>query len=208
MKNLLALSLCTMLASLFASSCSHDDEVYPSIISEMADLYTDAQGTTTKIVLDNNRTYNIENPQKGYTKNALYRVLCGFVPNGTDATLYQLTGVGILRDSSSIARRDPVDLLSVWRTSRYINMHLKAKTQGGRQYWGFITDSIVTKTEADGTEVIHAYVSLHHNQNGDPASYSDDVFLSLPLDSLKDINQQSPITFRIQQTSGTKKYEL
>ncbi|MCQ2197402.1 MAG: hypothetical protein MJZ60_07780 [Bacteroidaceae bacterium] len=208
MKNILALSLCTMLLSLCISSCSSDDDVYPSIISEMADLYTDAQGTTTKIVLDNDKTYNIENPQKGYAKNALYRVLCGFVPNGVNVTLYQLTGVNILRDSSSIARRDPVDLLSIWRTPRYINVHLKAKTQGGRQYWGFITDSIVTKAGADGTEVTHAYVSLHHNQNGDPTSYSDEVFVSLPLDSLKGIKQQSPITFSIKQTNGTKDYEL
>lgn len=195
----------------FVSSCSKDDDedVYPNIITEMADAYTNEHGVIYKIVLDNDKTYNIENQLSGYHKNAIYRILCGYEQkNSNYVHLFQMTGVPVLRDSTKIARRDPVELQSVWRTGRYINLHIDAKTQGGKQYWGFITDSIVASVNAEGMPSNHAYVSLHHNQNGDPTSYTEEVYLSLPIDSIKNIEQTSPVTLHINTAKGLKTIEL
>ena len=203
------LLLFTFLFSLFISSCSHDDDApYPSIISEMADLYTNESGTLTKFVLDNNKEYRISNPQSGYHAKALYRVLCGYVPTDNSARVFQLTSAYILRDSVERRKQDPTSVLSVWRTERYINMHLASKTFGGRQHWGFITDSIVSHTDAEGKTSSHAYLSLHHNQNNDPTSYTEDVYASLPLDSIKGVDKQAPITLSIQTFDGKKTFEL
>ena len=178
-------------------SCSddNDDSPYPSIVSEMADCPTNSEGTMMKIVLDNDTELPLSNPQTGLKPNVTYRALAGFALDNGKVRLYSLKSATLLRDSTSVAQYDPVHVTSIWRTRRYINLHLLPKTQGGEQSWGFITDSIVGN---------HAYLRLHHRQETDPTSYSTDVYASLPL-KLLEANQ---FTIRINTFSGTKEWEL
>ncbi len=166
---LLALSLCFV-------ACNDDDDAYPSIITDILDGITNSSGALTTLQTDEGEAYTLTNPQSGLVKNAIYRCLCGYTLEGNKATLYSLSGVYILRDSTERAVKDPLPIVSAWQTSRYINLHLRPKTQGGTQYYGYVTDSIV-----DG----HVYLSLHHRQNGDPEAYSTDVYASIPLDSIE-----------------------
>ena len=178
-------------------SCSDDkdDGPYPSIVSEMADCPTNSEGTMMKIVLDNDTELPLSNPQTGLKPNVTYRALAGFALDNGKVRLYSLKSATLLRDSTSVAQCDPVNVTSIWRTRRYINLHLLPKTQGGEQSWGFITDSIVGN---------RAYLRLHHRQGTDPTSYSTDVYASLPL-QLLEANQ---FTIRINTFSGTKEWEL
>ena len=158
------------------SSCSDDDkendEPYPSIITELADCQTDAQGTLTSILLDNDTRLTLINPQTGLKANVTYRCLAGYTLEGTQASLKALSPAVLLHDSTAVAQTDPTGVVSLWRTGRYINLHLRPKTQGGKQTWGFVVDRIVGR---------HAYLHLHHRQGTDPTSYSTDVFASMPL---------------------------
>ena len=178
-------------------SCSDDkdDGPYPSIVSEMADCPTNSEGTMMKIVLDNDTELPLSNPQTGLKPNVTYRALAGFALDNGKVRLYSLKSATLLRDSTSVAQCDPVNVTSIWRTRRYINLHLLPKTQGGEQSWGFITDSIVGN---------RAYLRLHHRQETDPTSYSTDVYASLSL-KLLEANQ---FTIRINTFSGTKEWEL
>lgn len=174
-------------------SCSEDkdDSPYPNIITEMADCPTNGDGTMVKIVLDDDTELPLSNPQTGLKPNVTYRALAGFALNNGKVRLYSLKAAALLRDSTSVACCDPANVTSLWRTRRYINLHLMPKTQGGEQSWGFITDSIVGN---------RAYLRLHHRQGTDPTSYSTDVYASLPL-ALVDADT---ITLRIRTFSGTK----
>ena len=159
------------------TACSEsDDFTYPSIVTEMADCASDAQGTIRRITLDDGRTYTLTNPLAGYAQNAVYRAMCDYTlePSGS-ATLYQTMGAYVLRDSADAPLHHPTNAESAWITPRYINLHLRPKTYGGRQYWGYVTDSIEGGT---------AYLSIHHNQCGDPLAYSTTVYASIPLDSI------------------------
>ncbi len=164
------------LAALCLAACGDGDDAYPSVVTEIVDGITDGGGALALLLTDEGERYTLTNPQDGLLANAVYRCLCGYVPDGDRATLYSLSGVYVLRDSTGTAARDPLPIVSAWRTPRYINLHLRPKTQGGTHYYGYITDSIV-----DG----HAYLSLHHRQNGDPEAYSADVYASIPLDSVQ-----------------------
>lgn len=197
---------CSLLTAI--SSCSEDEEPYPALITELADLYTDDQGTLEKIILDDDRMYRVENPPTGFRKNTAYRVLCDYQPSGQTAQLYRLEGAYILRDSSAVAYTHPTLVRSVWRTSRYINMHLAPKTQGGRQYWGFITDSITTSLTQEGDTLRHTFLTLHHNQASDPPSYTQEVYASLPLDSIQEGLTSSPVTLRIHTFEGVREFNL
>lgn len=181
---------------LFSCCKGGDDgsDIYPSIQTEFATVRTDAAGTMTELTTDDERTYVISNPQKGYDKDAMYRVVCGFVPDGQYVTLYQLTGAYLLHDSTMLAHEpDPIKVTSVWKSGRYINMHLSPLTQGGTQYWGY---------RIDGASGGTTHITLHHRQNGDPLSYTATVYASLLLDELETIPAGSDIVLHIQTFQG------
>ena len=169
-------------------SCSEKEDAYPSIVSEFADIFSDNRGAFIKFATDDDKTYLIQNKVTGYQPNAFYRGVCGFVPDGTSATLYQLDAVYILRDSTSRVCHDPINVTSIWRAGKYINMQLTPKTRGNGHFWGYCTDS---------TRVGHIFLSLHHNQNKDPLAYSETVYASLPVDSLKGVGLGDSITLSI-----------
>lgn len=182
---------------IFLSSCSDDkDAPYPSIVTELADCPTDDGGKMTRIVLDDDTQLTLTNPQKGLKANTTYRFLAGFTKEEDQcATLYSLRQAALLGDSTEVAKSDPVNVVSLWRTQRYINLHLRPKTQGGEQTWGFIVENIVGN---------HAYLRLHHRQGIDPTAYSTDQYASLPLDLVP----AEQITLRIETFDGTRQWEL
>lgn len=176
-------------------SCGEDEESYPSILTELADVRSNGEGMLCQFTTDSEKTYPLANPQNGYKANSIYRCVCGYVVEGNLARLYQLSGVYVLRDSTSCACQDPVSVTSVWRAGHYVNMQLSPKTQGGEHYWGFSTDSL------RGRKV---YLSLHHRQNGDPLSYSETVYASIPVDSLS----CDTISLTIRTFDGIKTFNL
>ncbi len=185
---------------LLLASCSREDDVYPSIITEFADMQADSTGVATTLTLDDGSVYGITNRLSRLEPGTRYRVVTGFTKEADRATIYSLTGAWLLRDSTSAPKADPTGILSAWRAGKYINLQLSPRTQDSRrQYWGFSTDSVTPH---------HAYLSLHHNQNGDPASYSTTVYASLPVDSIKGIDKGDTITLSINTFKGTREWTM
>lgn len=180
-------------------ACSKDEDVYPSIITEFADLNTDEHGTATSFELDNGTIYLISNPVKDLKPDATYRVVCGYVPEGSKASLYTLNGAYFLHDSTEIVKNDPTNVLSAWHSGKYINMQLSPKTQGGTHYWGYAVDSITPR---------HRHLSLHHSQNSDPTSYTTTIYASLPMDSIQGIDKGDTVTLTINTFKGRKEWKV
>lgn len=195
--SLLILAIACLTA--IVSSCSKEEEAYPNIITEMADMYTDAEGVGNKFTTDAGVTYTVTNGITDLAPNALYRILCGYVPSGNNAAIYQAQSVFYLRDSTEIAKTDPTDVMSAWRAGKYINIYLAPLTQGGTQYWGFIIEKI---------ESGHAWVRLHHNQNNDPRSYTQPTYASLPVDDIKGIQEGDIITLSIYTFNGIQTWDF
>ena len=84
----------------------------------------------------------------------------------------------------------------------YLNLHLAPKTQGGRQEWGYRTDS--TRSSYTGT-IYH--LSLYHRQPGDPYSYSTTVYASLPLLPLG-LQEGDSIAFTVLTFDGRKTWQF
>ena len=190
-----------LLLLVFACCKGGDDssDFYPNVVTEFVTVKTDDSGTMTQFTTDDERTYTISNPQKGYDKNANYRTVCGYVADGQSATLYSLTGAYMLHDSTEVAYEpDPIKVTSVWKSGRYINMHLSPLTQGGTQYWGYR----IGETN-DGT----THVSLHHRQN-DPQSYTTSVYASLSMDELESIPAGNDIVLHIKTFQGEQAWRF
>ena len=188
---------------LLIASCSRNDDssdFYPNVITEFAMIRTDDAGTMIELTTDDNRIFTLTNPQSGYDKNKRYRAVCGFVPNGKTAYLYNATGAYLLRDSTEVAYEpDATGAVSVWLSGRYINMQLSPLTQGGVQYWGYRCDSVRGQMN---------HLSLHHRQNDDPLSYTQTVYASLPIDSLKTIPEGDSIALHIKTFKGDRVWKF
>lgn len=188
--------LCIIISILCFVSCKNEEEenFYPNVVTEFATVRTDAYGTMIELTTDDERTYTLSNPQTGYKENASYRAVCGYVPDGQNATLYNATSAYMLHDSTELAYdSDPIKVTSVWQSGRYINMQLAPLTQGGTQYWGYRVDGV-----SDGT----THISLHHRQNGDPLSYTETVYASLMVDDFETIPAGDNIVLHIKTFKG------
>ncbi len=182
------------------TACSVTDEedtgyFYPSVVTELAELETNESGKIYKIINDGGETFHLVNPRSGYQPKVVYRALVGYEVTSrsasrSEAYLRNLHDALLLRDSTERPRQaDPVKVVSTWRAGNYINLMLAPRTQGGKQWWGYRVDSL--RHRYGGW---HLFVSLHHSQNGDPASYTETEYASLyvkklpeydvPIDSL------------------------
>lgn len=187
-----------LLLLLLIVSCSSDDssDFYPNVVTEFATIKTDGEGKMVELTTDDERTYTISNPQEGYDKNVRYRAVCGYVADGQAAMLHHATGAYLLRDSTELAYEpDAINVVSVWQSGRYINMQLSPFSQGGTQYWGFRYKSVSGRT---------THYSLHHRQNGDPLSYSQTVYASINVDSLKAVPSGDSIALHFATFKGDK----
>ena len=186
------------------ASCKDDGEdssdFYPNVVTDFAMIRSDNAGTMIEFTTDDECTYTLSNPQSGYDKNKRYRAVCGFVPDGQTATLYHATGAYLLRDSTKLAYEpDALGVVSVWSSGHFINMQLSPLTQGGTQYLGYRLDSIRGRM---------AHLSLHHRQNGDPLSYTQTVYASLPIDSLKIVPKGDSIALHFKTFNGDRVWKF
>ena len=184
--------LLLLVLPVLAIACSDDDrdEPYPSIITEMALLRSDANGTISRFTTDGGSTYTLSQSLTGARANAAWRFLLGYALNDNQrATLYQMEPVVVLRDSTKRATgyHDPVAFVSSWPGGGFLNFHLLPRTQGGTHGWGFLRDS--TSVNALGGTTHH--LSLYHRQGNDPTAYSADTYLSLALDSVATSSAES-----------------
>ena len=179
---------------IFLASCGNDSDFYPNVVTEFAMVETDDAGRLSKLITDDETTYVITNQLEGYDKDTCYRAVCGFVPDGRKATLYNATGAYLLRDSTLLPHKpDSLKVVSVWQSGHFINMQLSPLTQGGVQYWGYRRDSIRGRMN---------HLSLHHRQNGDPLSYTQTVYASILLDNFETVPSGDNIALHIKTFKG------
>ena len=150
--------------ALLLVACGKENESYPSLVTEMVCLYTDRDGTMTQMVTDDGTQYDISGQQlTGYHASALYRGVCGFVPDGSEkAEIFTLMPV------------------SIWRRGPFLNFHLSPMTRGGEQSWAFFKDSVRANSLGGSTY----YISLIHDQGDDVAAYHENLYASTFVDSI------------------------
>lgn len=182
MKKLAALlaSLCVMAA------CSDDPAPLPNYQQTLADLPTDPTGCASQLILDNGTCLTLTQTVNGLKADTLYRVMALMVQEGPTAQLRscsQLLAPPVVEYRDSKLTTDAVSVVACWQTVRYINLQLSfTGTAQSTHLFGFHRRELVEN--ADGSQTLH--VLLLHNKNNDPAHYTRQTFLSLPLLPLQD----------------------
>ena len=198
------LSLLFVCSSLMFLSCSSsdDEEGYPALITEFTMAYADSEGMLNHFITDAGITYHAANEVKGLDANEVARVLIGYSIEDNDgsqtsprAWIYTAKAIPVLNDyiGKESPSHDPTGVESVWLGGRFINCHLRPKTQGGKQSWAYLTDSV--GVNALGGNTYH--LSLFHRQMEDQQAYSGDLYLCIPLDSIATFNPSDSLSFTI-----------
>lgn len=166
---------------LFAACNGEEDEyVYPSLLTEMAELHTDENGSGRMLLTDGGEMYAVNNVMEGLYPLVSYRVVCSYLPllqdNGTYALadVYSIKSVSMLLPDTLNLENEPLKVVSVWAGGGYLNLRLDLKTQSGRHYLTFREDSI---TETSSGKLLN--LTLVHNRGENLQYYTETVYASL-----------------------------
>lgn len=183
--------LSTFFCLLFLGACKEDEYVYPNVISTFIDVTTDTSGTLQNLITDKGETLQILNREglDGLTPDSTYRTVSIYESKGTDTQrnatvlLYScqliiaVKPVTIDKLPDGIAKTDPLNIQSVWKSGNYLNLILLPMTKDKSHIFHFIEEGI-TDNE-DGSRTLH--LTLYHNQNGDYEAFTRKSYLSIPL---------------------------
>lgn len=185
------LLLSTFFCLLFLGACKEDEYVYPNVISTFINVTTDTSGTLQDLITDKGETLQILNREglDGLTPDSTYRTVSIYEPKETDtqgnatALLYSCQLIIAVKPVTAnklpdgIAKTDPLDIQSVWKSGNCLNLILLPMAKEKSHIFHFIEDGI-TDNE-DGSRTLH--LTLYHNQNGDYEAFTRKSYLSIPL---------------------------
>lgn len=178
----------TILATLFVSmvclvSCDDDEHSQPSYIKSLVEVNTDASSNVKSIRTDDGTTYSVHQAISADKADTTYRCLATYTLSTSGITLYSTSPVFSAHPKPTSKYQstplDPVKFVSAWRSDRYVNLRIDILTTGVDNHaYGFAHDS--TTIAADGKQTA-CFTLLHQRPKTDAESYTENVFLSMPL---------------------------
>lgn len=166
------------------NACSEDDAPWPNYAQALLDLPTDPAGVAEKAVFDNGDECALDRPMTDLRPDTLYRLQALYVYDGEKvhiASCAPILSLPLKAYKTESVKTDPLDVVAVWQTGRYINLQLSLKgTAGGKHAFGH--HKLRLKENPDGSRTQETL--LIHDAGNDPAYYSRTVYLSLPVQPL------------------------
>ncbi len=188
MRNL-GLYLLSIAGIMSVYSCADDDDegaTYPSLHTELAEVYTGSDKNVKTIVFDDGTTYSVSQVISSTTADTVFRCLCSYnIDDNNSAESFKIYQIGSVPssfpksyDSFKSHESAPHKVISQWETDRYINAYISYKTtDNGEHHFSFCEDGITTDSEGHTT----AHVSMIHTQpENDYESYSKRIYVSFP----------------------------
>lgn len=185
MRKLLVHSLSLLLLMALGSCDDKDSDDYPPLITDMVVASMDASGVMATVSLDNGESYDVR--AQGLAtdvKDTVVRCLASYTLDEGRMEVYGVSRVfsarpykaaEVLQDAEGhpvldSLPRDPVKVVSLWKSGGYVNMQLGLLTTGnGTHSYAFIEDSV------------GHYSLAHLRPAGDAESYTQRLYLSMPI---------------------------
>lgn len=180
--------LLSFLFPLLLSACSDDDYVYPNVLTDMVDLHTDDTGTVRYLITDQGNEWRIQSRTglDGLAPDTLYRTVTMYAPltesdaAEKEAMLYNtqlvLSPIPLPEEKFKEVKTDPVEIQSIWRSGKYLNLILQVKAKDQQHGYHFMENKRESK---NGKQIL--YLTLYHDRNNDIEGFNRKVYLSVPL---------------------------
>lgn len=166
------------------SACGEDDYQYPDLVTELGELTIDEEGLGDAFVTDGGLTFDVS--YLGVRTNVTDTVLrcyCQYAETDEGVSIYTLNSIYCAPPTYTTAEyTDPVDIISAWTTSRYMNMYVGVLTGEDVEHdFAFSLDSVTwnISDEWDLTWTVHH--TLIHRASDDAQYYTERSYISFPL---------------------------
>lgn len=175
---------CIVSSAMWFISCSTDDDkAFPSLITDFVVVETNASRVLSNVRLDNGDLYDVASQGvSAGVADTTFRCVASYTLDDSGMMLYEATHIfsvlpvpldEFLKDGEMEAEdlpRDPVSVISMWKSGGYVNMKLGVQTTGnGSHAYAFCE-------EREGV-----YSLLHLRPVNDDESYTETVYLSMPI---------------------------
>lgn len=204
--------LLTLCLPMLAASCHDDTYRFPSAVREFFVAHTASDSTIFAIDTDDGLRLSVIDDQTQHlgTPDSAYRCVGYYEHADGGVLLYSASNViashAVAAHHLDTLCTDPVQLVSIWKAPRYLNMRLGLRHGGAEHEFQFVSDSIVRPVHGGS---VHAYFSLYHDAAGDIEAFTDFVYASLPLENYLGAYPRLVVHFAVNTyDEGLKRYEF
>lgn len=209
MRNRWLITLTFVLPLVFLSCDDDDDDAMPPIKLEYVEAFTDSKAVVDHIMTDGGDRLVPSSTITASKGDTIYRCLCQYAIEDGKCNVYGLKTIfskkPVHRTPSDTLWTDPLRVSSVWKSARYVNLSLELLTTGqGAHAFAFYEDTILTDDQGKKT----AYCSLSHHRIGrDPESYTENLYLSMPVYDYPSSSIDS-VAVTVSTYTGPKRYKF
>lgn len=191
MRKLLTDILCVTLVTCLVACSDGDDDggaYIPPYVTDLLVANTDADGKVVSVCLDDGTIHHVaaqqvdlgqkdtllrcmavytQENEKNFELSSIRPVFCS---NPYPASSIYVIVDGRVYKDASLLPRDPMKVVSMWKSGGYLNLHLGLMTTNrGIHQYAFCEDS-------EGH-----YSLLHHRPASDGSAYTEHIYLSMPI---------------------------
>lgn len=175
-----------LLCMLSLGACK-EEYVYPNVLTELTELQTDENGRFKNLITDRGESFGIAKLTQDslLVSDTLYRALTVYAPIEGETDLVHIYSANAVfskipvkrLDVATEIKTDPVDIQSIWRSGRYLNMILRVQVKNSTHVFHFIEDGITANS--DGTRTLS--LTFHHDRKKDYEAFTQKICFSIPL---------------------------
>lgn len=172
------------MGGLLLAQCAKEEPPLEPLRSDLMMVRTDARAVITDLVTDEGKRLSVTNQLRGVRADTTYRVLATYRPIESSSQVWVRHVVRIptanpVQLKEQELRDAPVQLLSLWKSKTFLNLRFGIpKSFHGEHTIGWAFRGLLQ--QADGHRKLQ--LQLYHNAHADRQDYSQEAYLSCPLE--------------------------